>query len=291
MSQSADETELEDISLEPIEDQKHGTRLLRWRPDGQVAPALPREPGKGALGLVWRDTKGMSHVHMLGEAPLVMGRSRQCDVTLDGALISRQHAKFTRRGGGVWVEDIGSSNGTRVSGRRLAPGEPMPVAPGAEVYVGDCRVMVEMIDVAATQGIVPVVPGAQAAADEAAAQVPSETHPLPAHGRASVLQMLPAGLPAGFPLKFAPLLADLQSIVSQFQMSPRLMSRRLADRLRQEEGYFKGVGVVSRDRQGRCALLPEAGALCQMQMQILDGQVIERVLTRGTVVLAESLTH
>jgi hypothetical protein len=50
----------------------------------------------------------------------VVGRSSQADVRLEDAEVSRRHALLWREAGGIWVTDLGSSNGTRLNGEALA---------------------------------------------------------------------------------------------------------------------------------------------------------------------------
>src|SRR5688572_8199567 len=50
----------------------------------------------------------------------VIGRSRDCDVTLSDPNVSRHHAEIRPDGRGGWiVEDLGSTNGVQVNGRRV----------------------------------------------------------------------------------------------------------------------------------------------------------------------------
>jgi hypothetical protein len=50
---------------------------------------------------------------------LVVGRSRECDVTLDDPNVSRRHAEIRQEGGAWWIVDLGSTNGVEVNGRRI----------------------------------------------------------------------------------------------------------------------------------------------------------------------------
>lgn len=57
--------------------------------------------------------------YALGES-LTVGRSDDCDITLPSGKVSRQHARFSVSDGGITVEDLGSSNGTRLNGRGIS---------------------------------------------------------------------------------------------------------------------------------------------------------------------------
>ena len=76
----------------------------------------------GADGLaILRQLNGprAGHAKRLTNRPMVFGRHRNCDVALRNQLVSRQHAKLYRHGSDYYIEDIGSSNGTIVNGKRL----------------------------------------------------------------------------------------------------------------------------------------------------------------------------
>jgi hypothetical protein len=64
---------------------------------------------------------------------VVIGRSRECDVTLDDANVSRRHAELRREGGGWVVADLGSTNGVKVNGHRVSS---QPLQPGDEITLG-----------------------------------------------------------------------------------------------------------------------------------------------------------
>ncbi len=55
----------------------------------------------------------------LSRERVVVGRSRSCEVRLLEDSVSRLHAAFVWRDTALWVEDLGSSNGTFVNGRRI----------------------------------------------------------------------------------------------------------------------------------------------------------------------------
>jgi hypothetical protein len=50
---------------------------------------------------------------------LTVGRAAGCGVRVDDAFTSNIHARLFRRDGSLWLEDLGSTNGTWVNGERL----------------------------------------------------------------------------------------------------------------------------------------------------------------------------
>ena len=64
---------------------------------------------------------------------VLIGRSRDCDLTLDDPNVSRRHAELRREGGTWLVSDLGSTNGVKVNGRRV---NDHPLSPGDEIVLG-----------------------------------------------------------------------------------------------------------------------------------------------------------
>lgn len=75
--------------------------------------------------------------------PVAIGRGGQNEVPLDGdEFASAQHARFESRQDGLWVEDIGSTNGTFVNGARVTT--PRRLTKGDVVRVGQTDFRVEV---------------------------------------------------------------------------------------------------------------------------------------------------
>lgn len=55
-------------------------------------------------------------------APAIVGRAPECDIYLDDAGVSRQHARLRPLDYGVEVEDLGSTNGSFINGCRVTVG-------------------------------------------------------------------------------------------------------------------------------------------------------------------------
>lgn len=66
---------------------------------------------------------------------VTVGRDPMVDLVINDPEVSRQHARLTRRGDHFLIQDLGSTNGTFVDGRRLA-GDPVPLAPGQLITIG-----------------------------------------------------------------------------------------------------------------------------------------------------------
>lgn len=71
--------------------------------------------------------------------PATVGRAGTADVHLESDLASRLHARFYESEGHIWLEDLGSRNGTTLNGR---PVDRVPLRCGDAVGVGDCRLTV-----------------------------------------------------------------------------------------------------------------------------------------------------
>ncbi len=77
----------------------------------------------------------------LGAQPLVIGRLPECDVVLNDSNVSRRHAELRRSGDGVFLTDLGSTNGTRVN---VTPVREQILVSGDEVSVGSTKLIFEM---------------------------------------------------------------------------------------------------------------------------------------------------
>jgi hypothetical protein len=97
-----------------------------------AAPA----PARGRLVVVASSALEPGHAYELDATQLTVGRGANNDLPLDGdEFASARHARIEPRRDGVYVEDVGSTNGTFVNGIRLA--RERRLAPGDVVRVGE----------------------------------------------------------------------------------------------------------------------------------------------------------
>jgi hypothetical protein len=79
---------------------------------------------------------------IVGSGGAVLGRSRDCDIVLDDANVSRRHAEIRPSGASWIIVDLGSTNGVKVNGRRIDG--PQSLRPGDGVELGTSRVVFEV---------------------------------------------------------------------------------------------------------------------------------------------------
>lgn len=71
----------------------------------------------------------------LTSSSVTVGRDPMADIVFSDPEVSRQHARFTRTEEGYQLQDLGSTNGTFVDGKRLG-GEAVSLQPGAVITMG-----------------------------------------------------------------------------------------------------------------------------------------------------------
>ena len=71
-----------------------------------------------------------------------LGRSRECDVVVDDANVSREHAEVRPSGARWTVRDLGSTNGVKVNGRRVEGAQSLKH--GDTVELGTTRIVFEL---------------------------------------------------------------------------------------------------------------------------------------------------
>jgi hypothetical protein len=78
----------------------------------------------------------------VGPAGVVLGRSRDSDIVLDDPNVSRHHAEIRPSGGSWVVNDLGSTNGVKVNGRRVQG--PQSLHPGDVIELGTSTVTFDL---------------------------------------------------------------------------------------------------------------------------------------------------
>lgn len=99
-----------------------------------------RRREKGWEIAVERGPKELRGVKMPVRGPVIVGRSPNSDIVIGASYVSARHARFSIMGSNLFVEDLGSTNGTAVNGKQIA--DPVALKSGDVVNVGDVAVRV-----------------------------------------------------------------------------------------------------------------------------------------------------
>lgn len=109
-------------------------REQRPSADPAKAAALRTEPAPTITSLVVTAGPLRGTSLTLGSTPVLIGRAPECTLVLDDDYASNRHARVFQRDGEWMVEDLGSTNGTLLSERRIEGA--VPFRPGATVRIG-----------------------------------------------------------------------------------------------------------------------------------------------------------
>ncbi|WP_146647402.1 DUF4388 domain-containing protein [Labilithrix luteola] len=79
-------------------------------------------PGAGGRSYVLRFISGKyqgGEFPIVNDKPIIVGRSSDLDMVLVEDMVSRKHARITMQQDQIWIEDLGSTNGTFVNGEKI----------------------------------------------------------------------------------------------------------------------------------------------------------------------------
>lgn len=89
---------------------------------------------------VERGPKELRGVSIAVRGPVIVGRSPGADIVIGAGYVSGRHARFSLMGQNLFVEDLGSTNGTAVNGQRISA--PVALKNNDVVNVGDVAMRV-----------------------------------------------------------------------------------------------------------------------------------------------------
>lgn len=89
---------------------------------------------------VERGPKELRGVSIAVRGPVIVGRNPGADIVIGAGYVSGRHARFSLMGQNLFVEDLGSTNGTSVNGSPIS--EPTALKSNDVVTVGDVAIRV-----------------------------------------------------------------------------------------------------------------------------------------------------
>ncbi len=121
---------------EPEEEVESGATMI-YKPPVVSEPteaASPEELGleREVAVLTWA-----GHELRVDKRRVVIGRSRECDIQIEDANVSRRHAEIRQEGTSYWIVDLDSTNGLEVNGQHLKRAK---LEPGDTFTIGSTEV-------------------------------------------------------------------------------------------------------------------------------------------------------
>ncbi len=111
-------------------------QLVGQHPAAQQLAAAVAALTTGRLTVLASPAAAEGDELVLNASAVTIGRAGHNDLGLEAdEFASARHARFEPRRDGVWVEDVGSTNGTYVNGVRIDG--PRRLSPGDVVRIGD----------------------------------------------------------------------------------------------------------------------------------------------------------
>lgn len=104
------------------------------KPAGEPMPQAQDAPGWWLAVLQGRERLEGRSLRLQDE--LLLGRSPECQVQVNDPFASARHARLVPRGEGVWLEDLGSTNGSAVDRQPCPAHEAVPVPFGGAIQLG-----------------------------------------------------------------------------------------------------------------------------------------------------------
>jgi hypothetical protein len=124
---------------EPAPEREEAGHTMVYSTAARVAAPLREEAAvRSQRALLVLDGRRL----VVGPGGATIGRSRQCDVVLDDPNVSRRHADVRPRGGAWVLNDLGSTNGSVLNGRRIE--HPEVIQPGDEIEIGTSVITFEL---------------------------------------------------------------------------------------------------------------------------------------------------
>ena len=96
-------------------------------------PAAPKRPPRAHLVVVAPDEQRGRSYELLDE--LTVGRAAGCHIALDDRFVSQLHARMFRRDDQLFIEDLGSTNGTFLNDEKVT--SPALLTTGDLVRIGN----------------------------------------------------------------------------------------------------------------------------------------------------------
>jgi len=100
---------------------------------GELKPVDPEQAARGGMLVIRAGGGRAGESFDLGGERMAIGRSPDAEIFLDDVTVSRNHALLVRRRDGLYIDDLGSLNGSYVNRHRI---ESHKLRSGDELQIG-----------------------------------------------------------------------------------------------------------------------------------------------------------
>lgn len=108
-----------------------------------LSSVVPEAPVEDKPYPKLRDVAG-AREFLLKAGTNLVGRDPTADILLSDGTVSRRHAQVIIEENTAFVEELGSTNGTKVNGQPISVGERIPLGTGAEVRFGNITLILDL---------------------------------------------------------------------------------------------------------------------------------------------------
>lgn len=143
------------------------------------------------LRLLMRQGPRVGQAFDLNKPAILIGREAGSDIVIEDPQVSRHHTKLTQQGAGYIIEDLGSTNGTFIDGRRVMT--PTLLSVGNKLGLGDTVVLEVQPGMLVEQPVMPPPPPAPAYGPSRAYSAPPPAYSAPPPPPPSVDKKGPSG--------------------------------------------------------------------------------------------------
>jgi hypothetical protein len=113
----------------------HGHTMIYSTADRIRRPVEENQPPPATRALLVAEGRR----HVIGPGGALIGRSRECDVVLSDANVSRRHAEVRPAAASTWtITDLGSTNGVRINGHPISGDAPLTA--GDRIALGTAEI-------------------------------------------------------------------------------------------------------------------------------------------------------
>ena len=102
------------------------------------------DSSRAQLSLLVIADEGVARYPLPPEGIITIGRANECDIRVDDPSISREHAHLYV-GAALKLVDLGSANGSRVSGAQIAANTPVEVEVGEVFELGSSLIVAQRV--------------------------------------------------------------------------------------------------------------------------------------------------